>query len=188
MKLKSILVSASLVAVAGISHAANFVVDALANSSSGGSGAATVSLLIGQSFSVTVASTDLWSAGDLPRWSNADGLGVNLLATGSDDSAQSVGTPIGKDWGNYSQDGLSAKYGSLVGQIGSGNYFVVGTNFSGTAATAGTLKLFYWDSNASDNSQFITANVTAVPEPETYALMLAGLGAVGFVARRRRTI
>ena len=28
--------------------------------------------------------------------------------------------------------------------------------------------------------------VAAVPEPETYALMLAGLGVVGFVARRRR--
>jgi hypothetical protein len=28
--------------------------------------------------------------------------------------------------------------------------------------------------------------LTAVPEPETYALMLAGLGIVGFVAARRR--
>ena len=28
--------------------------------------------------------------------------------------------------------------------------------------------------------------VAAIPEPETYALMLAGLGVIGFVARRRR--
>jgi len=29
-------------------------------------------------------------------------------------------------------------------------------------------------------------NVSAVPEPETYAMMLAGLGMMGFMVRRRR--
>ena len=33
------------------------------------------------------------------------------------------------------------------------------------------------------SESFVT---TAIPEPSTYALMLAGLGAVGFMARRRR--
>ena len=29
--------------------------------------------------------------------------------------------------------------------------------------------------------------MAAVPEPETYAMMLAGLGMIGFAARRRNT-
>jgi hypothetical protein len=32
----------------------------------------------------------------------------------------------------------------------------------------------------------VTDLVSAVPEPEIYAMMLAGLGLMGFVARRRK--
>lgn len=35
-------------------------------------------------------------------------------------------------------------------------------------------------------TQFVALRVAAVPEPQTYALLLAGLGAVGWVVRRRR--
>ena len=33
----------------------------------------------------------------------------------------------------------------------------------------------------------VRLSVSPVPEPSTYALMLAGLGVLGFVARRRRS-
>jgi hypothetical protein len=32
----------------------------------------------------------------------------------------------------------------------------------------------------------VSVSVSAVPEPETYAMLLAGLGLVGFISRRRR--
>jgi hypothetical protein len=33
-----------------------------------------------------------------------------------------------------------------------------------------------------------TASITPIPEPESYAMLLAGLGMVGFMARRRRVL
>ncbi|MCZ2440541.1 MAG: FxDxF family PEP-CTERM protein, partial [Burkholderiales bacterium] len=45
----------------------------------------------------------------------------------------------------------------------------------------------FWiaDSPYYDNSGGVSLSVAAVPEPETWALMLAGLGLLGFAARRR---
>lgn len=39
-----------------------------------------------------------------------------------------------------------------------------------------------------DIGHFAMAVITMVPEPETYAMLLAGLGLVGFIARRRNQI
>lgn len=172
------------------SHAVLIDVFAAANSISGGAGQGTgLVLSAGESFSVTVDPTDLWSAGALPRWSNADGLIGDLFATGSDESGQPVGTRIGQAFGNHSALGLSLPFGSLVGSI-AGNFFLVGTSFSGNAAAAGELLLWYWDSNRADNTDFVTADVhgalTGVPEPTSLALLAGGIACAAAARRRRR--
>jgi hypothetical protein len=184
--LKLLAITAATSLVAGAANAAVFIVDALANSSSGGVGVASIGLTAGQHFTVSVDPGDLWNAGPLPRWSNADGLSQDLLATGTDDSHEAAGTLIGQDFGTWTQGNLTAPFGTLVGEI-NGQFAVLGTDFSGAAWQTGTLTLYYWDSNNADNTDFITASVnTLVPEPASWALMIMGFSLAGATLRRRR--
>ena len=184
------IVALGLMALAPSAPAAVVTVDAQANSTSGGSGVSTgMSFGLGEAFSVTAALTDLWSAGPLPRWSNASGLTGDLYATGSDESSQPLNTLIGQSFGNWTQNGLTAPYGALVGRLGAaGSYFLIGTNFTGTAGQGGLgiglLELFYFDSNNGDNTGEISATVSAVPIPAAGWLLVSGL--VGFAALGRR--
>ena len=187
---KTLLSAAAALLLATSAHAVTTttVVDAIANSYNGGSGTGDdtfVSLTAGQSFSVTVGANDLWSSGAVPRWSNADGLNKDLYAVAGDESGQAATTLIGKNWGLYGTADGAFYFGELVGKIGNGAYFAVGTNFNNTANATGILRLFYWDSNSGDNEGAVTASISAVPETGSFALMLAGLGIVGGLARRR---
>lgn len=51
---------------------------------------------------------------------------------------------------------------------------------SNPASTYGTTSTYRFDMVT------LEGNVAAVPEPQTYALLLAGLGTIGFLARRRK--
>jgi len=54
--------------------------------------------------------------------------------------------------------------------------------------SAGSCFGFTTNENMATDVKFNFSITTAVPEPETYAMMLAGLGLVGIVARRRRNV
>ena len=185
--IKTLSSVAAALLLAGTAHAAVVDVDARADSyrSGAGTGALAATLAAGETFTITVAADDLWSAGGIPLWSNANGLTATQFATGSDDSGAAAGTQIGKNAGFYNTADGSFRYGELVGRIGNGQYFAVGTSYSGEAAVAGDLRLFYWDSYSGDNLGSVAATVTAVPEPASIALVLAGLGIIGGLSRRR---
>lgn len=94
-------------------------------------------------------------------------------------------------FGNEPVTGIN--YYALIGKVGAdasldGSWFKVGTAYGGTAASSGTLFLAFLDSDSFNNTGFVTATVTLppVPEPPPMALLVAGLGVLGFVARRRR--
>ncbi|WP_157271813.1 FxDxF family PEP-CTERM protein [Azohydromonas aeria] len=86
----------------------------------------------------------------------------------------------------FSTDGLSFGKVSMgdksFSSISAGNFSTA--FFSGKHGGDWTLKL----AGTGDGSASYTGlvSVAAVPEPETYALMLAGLGLVGVIARRRQ--
>lgn len=192
MKLTFVLAAAAGLAAATSAPAAVFTVDALAHSSNSGAGTglSTVALDAGDIFTVSAAADDLWSAGALPRWSNANGLTGNLFATGTDESGESAGTQIGADFGLLNIDGFSAPFGALVGQIGvgPGSYRLLGTGFTGPAWATGTLVLYYWDTFTADNTNAVDVDIRVVPEPATWALMIAGFGLAGVALRRRNAV
>ncbi len=105
---------------------------------------------------------------------NIIGLGQNIMFTMFSLTEASIGTV-------YGATGGSTSYLSFTGGAAPGNYqlHVAGTKTgSGTGSYAGNIIL-----SPVENGHPV---VSPIPEPETYAMLLAGLGLLGFSARRRK--
>lgn len=74
--------------------------------------------------------------------------------------------------GSYKFDGTTGNTWHTMMGLAAGDYY-----YQVTGDTTGSVGGFY----------SITSTVTPVPEPETYAMLLAGLGVVGSLYRRRKS-
>ena len=80
--------------------------------------------------------------------------------------------------------GYTFNYGALVGED-LGKYFLIGTGPTLLNGLSGEVYAGYWDSYYGDNSGTQTLSIITVPEPSTWAMMLAGFAGLGLVALGR---
>jgi hypothetical protein len=95
--------------------------------------------------------------------------------------------------GSFGAAGLNAKVGALIGTLSAtpaspADWFLIGFSTTVTLTAAGHIYASVNDTFHNNNTGSFEVNVAAaVPEPETYAMLLAGLGLLGFAARRKRS-
>jgi hypothetical protein len=156
------------------------------------------------SWSGNVLTLDVDAANPTGSWAGASSLGaLQLKDLGSFDSVSLTAAPQGATGWTLSSNELNAKGCAGGGQGGTALCYsgahvaltddmVFQFTFSGgnLDPTSPQLKVNMFGADGDKKVGSLMGEhlvVSAVPEPQTYAMMLGGLGLLGFMARRKRT-
>lgn len=94
--------------------------------------------------------------------------------------------------GNYGIAGSAFKIGSLVGSLiaapGAGDWFGIGYGTIVTLAAPGAIYAIVNDTYFPNNGGTFEVDVSPVPEPASWALLIAGFGLTGAAMRRRERV
>ncbi len=162
--------------------------DGIANASQTGSNAITVSLAAGI-YNISFVEDQYKS---FSRWNkevNCDSAGLHCRQ-GWENSARYI---IGSETFYFGDGTASGGYGPVTNEsawfqtqeLSFANALGYSAKF--TLAEATDVKFFIYDNNISDNRGGVSLSISAVPEPATWAMLIAGFGLVGMASRRRRT-
>jgi hypothetical protein len=115
------------------------------------------------------------------------GIFQDVFSFTIDNPGEVDGNVVAINFGPYNILGLTVTLqDSTFSVIGSDNTPTDGFSFTGLAAGSYALNVLGF-ATGSDGGFYAGGFIAqTIPEPETYALMLAGVAAVGFVAMRRR--
>ena len=139
-----------------------------------------------------------------------DSFGFNFSGSNVINSSNISGIPTG--WGlstNKNQDGYG-RFEFVLDTTGSGRLPTLNFSISGLGGATADETLGYFALNSTNNAGqgnfyfashvagfsaggqtsafFAGSTVAPIPEPESYSLMLTGLGLLGFIARRRKQV
>lgn len=112
---------------------------------------------------------------------NAAGTNGSTASSGTGYVGQSfgLGTTLSRGWQNNIATGVV----TLAGYGNNADFYLYDTTSPGGGTAPAKVTPYAGIFNY--NAGVLTYSVAAVPEPSEYALMLAGLGMIGFMARRR---
>ena len=123
-------------------------------------------------------------------WSQSTGAQLDLMGNGSQNVVAPAGYHVYTWWGqdpsSVYPSGSSAHFSITLDNVAAGSNTVGMSSYFGWSTPSGQSYVSNQYGNYTTFVAQAASPMAAVPEPETYAMLVAGLGLLGFMARRRK--